>query len=75
MATVVGWRFRRYAAYPFAIAALVAYSRVYVGVHYPFDVIAGAIVGIILGNVSIKLVVAVVDWWRKRRRDEGDVLS
>jgi undecaprenyl-diphosphatase len=28
------------------IAALVAYSRVYVGVHYPFDILAGTILGI-----------------------------
>ncbi|HYM24378.1 MAG TPA: phosphatase PAP2 family protein [Vicinamibacterales bacterium] len=28
-----------------ALAALIAYSRVYVGVHYPLDVVAGAITG------------------------------
>lgn len=30
----------------FSIAALVALSRVYVGVHYPLDVIVGAIIGV-----------------------------
>lgn len=29
----------------FVLAALIAFSRVYVGVHYPFDVLAGAILG------------------------------
>jgi len=33
----------------FSIAALVAYSRVYVGVHYFGDVLGGAILGILIG--------------------------
>jgi undecaprenyl-diphosphatase len=30
----------------FVLAALIAFSRVYVGVHYPFDVLAGAVLGV-----------------------------
>lgn len=29
----------------YALAALIAFSRIYVGVHFPFDVIAGAVLG------------------------------
>lgn len=36
-----------------ALAALVAYSRVHTGVHYPGDVIAGSIVGTALAPVAV----------------------
>ena len=75
MATVVGWRFRKYAPYAFAVALAVAYSRVYVGLHYPFDVVAGALIGMALGQLSIKLVASIADWWKKRRASVRDVLS
>lgn len=35
--------------YLYVVAALVAYSRVYVGVHFPSDVVAGALLGLGLG--------------------------
>ena len=35
-------------------AALVSYSRVYLGVHYPGDVIGGALLGILLGYLVYK---------------------
>ena len=40
--------FRRLAPLFFAIAAVVAYSRIYVGVHYPLDVIGGAAIGLLI---------------------------
>ena len=35
-----------------ALAALVAYSRVHTGVHYPGDVLAGALIGTTLGQLT-----------------------
>ena len=37
-------------------AALIAFAQVYVGVHYVSDIIAGAIVGIIIANLINKLI-------------------
>ena len=39
----------------FVWSALVAYSRVYVGVHYPFDIVVGAIVGVLVGWLVYQL--------------------
>ena len=35
----------------YALAALVAWSRVHVGVHYPLDVVGGAVLGVLIGQV------------------------
>jgi membrane-associated phospholipid phosphatase len=39
-----------------ALAALVAYSRVHTGVHYPGDVIGGALIGTVLAQMTIRAV-------------------
>ncbi len=38
--------FRQYKYVFYTIATIIAYSRVYVGVHYPIDVLSGAAIGI-----------------------------
>jgi undecaprenyl-diphosphatase len=40
---------RRRAAITWALAVAVASSRIYIGVHYPLDVVVGALVGVLLG--------------------------
>ena len=37
------------------IAALIAYSRVYIGVHYPLDILCGTLVGSIIGFAFYKV--------------------
>lgn len=41
--------FKRWALLAFVWAGAIAYAQVYVGVHYPTDVICGALLGIIFG--------------------------
>jgi len=42
---VLGFFYRKMAAVCLVIAFLVGYSRIYVGVHYPLDVLAGSFIG------------------------------
>ncbi len=55
-----------------AAALLVAFSRVYTGVHYPGDVLAGATVGALLGRLTSSaapwLQATVIDTWNARRQ-------
>ena len=41
-----------YASLFFVWALLICYAQVYVGVHYPLDVIGGAVLGIMIGTLS-----------------------
>ena len=46
---VLGIKFRRLTFLLLFFALLVAYSRIYIGVHYPLDVLSGMIFGSIVG--------------------------
>ncbi len=47
--------FRRFGYWAFTWAFLVSYSRIYLGVHYPGDILAGAAVGVLLAFIIHKL--------------------
>jgi len=60
LATVGFLFYRRRALWLFGLAALVAFSRVYNGVHYPGDITAGAILG---AGYAVALVVLLQMLW------------
>ena len=52
---IIGGRFKYFKLFLIFWASMVAYSRVYLGVHYPADIICGAMFGILLGLILSKL--------------------
>jgi undecaprenyl-diphosphatase len=53
-ATVLGAAAPRFRFWLFVLATLIAWSRVYNGVHYPLDVLAGAVLGLAIGLVLLR---------------------
>jgi undecaprenyl-diphosphatase len=53
-ATVIGATVPQLRIPLYVLAALIAWSRVYVGVHYPLDVFAGALYGLAVGLVLVR---------------------
>ena len=51
-ATLISLCFRNTTFLAFTFACLVCYSRVYMKVHYPFDVVAGALYGSLIGYIG-----------------------
>ncbi len=53
LATVLAHKEPKYKLFFFILAFLISFSRIYIGKHYPLDVISGAVIGWGIGQVSV----------------------
>lgn len=61
---------RKYGVPALVLAALISLSRLYVGVHFPTDVLAGAVIGIAMSELAQRLLRRVpARLWTKLRTD------
>ena len=58
-ATVLAYWDRRLAVPAYVLAAAIAWSRVYVGVHWPLDVLGGAVLGVLVATALLRLLRAL----------------
>lgn len=72
-AVVIGYFYPKAIWYLLGLAFLVSYSRIYVGAHYPFDVLAGTSLGLVWGFSVTLSVPATRDLFSRmrKRRSEG----
>ncbi|HIN19276.1 MAG TPA: phosphatase PAP2 family protein, partial [Candidatus Marinimicrobia bacterium] len=54
LATVFSSIYNRFRTIFWVTAGIVMFSRVYIGVHYPSDVMAGCILGVVYGLLLVK---------------------
>ena len=63
---VIFYMNRRLGIFALIISSLIGFSRLYLYVHYPSDVLLGAIIGILLGIISIIIVNNIEKWKNKK---------
>ncbi|SFI06448.1 phosphatase PAP2 family protein [Halpernia frigidisoli] len=51
LSSLIGKRYKYFTVFVFVWAIVVSYSRIYLGVHFPFDVAFGALIGFLLGGL------------------------
>ena len=58
-ATVLSYFYEKNKTFLYILASAIAFSRVYVGVHYPLDIVSGAIIGYIISWIILSIWVII----------------
>lgn len=66
LATVIALFFRGWGVVAFVVAALIAYSRVYVGAHWPSDIPPSIGIGVLVGWATVRIASAIAQRYKKR---------
>ncbi len=66
-AMAIGTKWRKMLIPLLALAVAVGFSRVYIGVHFPFDIVSGALIGILIGLLADSLNLSRMIQWLELR--------
>lgn len=61
LSVLIGVKYRYFTPLVIFWAALIAYSRIYLGVHFPADIICGAILGSVFGIIMALICKYIID--------------
>jgi len=68
IAMAVFLTYKKFGTILLVLAAIVGVSRIYVGIHYPLDILAGALVGLAMAYASVKWITPGMLNVKKRRK-------
>ena len=69
-ATVIFCNYKKIGIFALVIAALVAFSRLYMGAHYPTDVLVGSVFGVIFALLAHYLIFPKCEKWIQNRKEK-----
>ncbi len=72
-ATVIAMYYGRWCIPAFVLASMIGLSRIYLAMHWPTDVVAGAMIGIVVAIVCVTLLRRNVSYFREGAEEGRDV--